>query len=163
MKRLAEAREKYLAGDFTSAKRLAANATTMASNEVTAATMLAIAREKQATYKESFLGHVGLLFATPDADLDRAQRDYDAGDADSALRLSRSAYDSWNDADSQGLQRLALLAAMMCALSFVVWWLLRRLDGGGAQGVLPGGRLRQGHSLDAPDSRRQNWDDWENL
>ena len=35
---------------------------------------------------------------------------------------------------------------------------------GGVQNVLAGGRIgHQGHSLDAPDSRRRNWEDWGNL
>jgi hypothetical protein len=164
LKQLVDARERYAKGEFGEAKKLVAAAVTTAYNEVAAGKMIAIAKEKQSAYKASFLGRIGLVLKDPAGDLARAESDYQSGHPESALKLSRGAYDDWNNAKSRGLQRLAVIAALMCALSFGVWFALKRLDRGSRE---PGRKLAKGavggHMLDSPDSRRPSWKDWENL
>ena len=163
LKDLADARDRYAKGDFGEAKKLVAASVTTAYNEVAAGKMIAIAKEKQSSYKSSFLGRIGLLLKNPSGDLARAQSDYGSGNPESALKLSRSAYDDWNDAKSRGLQRLAILAGLMCALSFGVWFALKRLDRDGRQGAKKSSRGGAGgHVLESPDARRPSWKDWEN-
>jgi hypothetical protein len=159
MLQLADAHGKYDAGDFDEAKHLAATSTTTAFNEIAAAKMLTIARNERASYRPTFLGRIGLLFANPDGDLAKAEKAYSSGDPTSALTLARSAYDGWNGASSRGLSRLGILAAVMCGLSVGVWWLLRRIDRPAAASRATSA---QGHVLDSPESRRGSWKDWEN-
>jgi hypothetical protein len=162
MKALSESHEAYVAGDFAGAKRLSAQALTDAYNQVAAGKMIDIAKARQASYKQSFLGRIGLLMLDPEGDLAQAEADYAAGSPDTALKLSRGAYDAWDGASARGLQRLAFIAGAMCALSFAVWWLLRRIDGGGKKPSMAARMPGAGHVLDAPDGRKQGWRDWEN-
>jgi len=157
--KVAEARAKYTAGDFAEAKKLAADALTTAFNEVASIRMIEIAQAKQESFTPSFLGKVGMLWSDPRGDLAKAEAAYEAGDSAAALKLSRSAYDSWNTADMRGIQRLAMLAALMCALTFGVWFLLRKLDGPAAPLKKPG----QGHFLESSEERVKHWKDWENI
>ncbi|MEO9256514.1 MAG: hypothetical protein ABI305_13315, partial [Tepidiformaceae bacterium] len=159
LKQLAEAHGKYDLGDFDAAKHLAGLSTTTAFNEIAAAKMLTIARNEQAAYKPTFLGRIGMLFANPVGDLSKAQKAYDSGDPTSALKLARSAYDGWHDASNRGLSRLGILAALMCGMSVVVWWLLRRVD---HRATAAKSSKEPGHILEPADSRRSGWKDWEN-
>ncbi len=162
LKDLADARDKYSQGDFGAAKKLTASAVTMAYNEVAAGKMIELAKAKQAAYKPSFLGRIGLMFSDPSGDLTKAQASYASGDPASALKLSRSAYDSWNDASSRGLQRLAMLAGAMCALSFGVWFALKRLDRDPREAAKKRSKGASGHVLETPEHRQGGWKDWEN-
>jgi hypothetical protein len=160
--KLAEAKQKFAEGRFDAAKQLAANAITTAFNEVAAGKMLTIAKAKQAEFKPSFLSRVGLLFSDPEGDLAEAQRAYDAGDPNRAVELSKSAYAAWDGA-SRGLQMLAVLAGVMCGLSGLVWYLLRRMDGTSSPaGASRSGGAVGGHNIGDPESRRPSWRDWEN-
>jgi hypothetical protein len=99
-----------------------------------------------------------MLFTDPAADLAKAETAYAAGDGTAALKLSRSAYDTWNNANRRGIQRLAMLAGLMAGLSLGVWYLLQRMDRTPAPK-----RLGEGHFIDASDERRGSWRDWENI
>jgi len=156
--RLDQAREKYNLGDFAGAKSSAAGGVTTVYNEAAAGKMLNLAREKQATFKAGFLGRIGMLFTDPAGDLAKAEAANAAGDGTTALKLSRSAYDTWDGANRRGIQRLALLTGLMCGLSFLVWWLLQRMQRGPAPK-----RLGEGHFIDVADERRASWKDWENI
>jgi len=161
--KLADAKQKFAEGRFDAAKQLAANAVTTAFNEVAAGKMITIAKAKQAEFKPSFLSKVGLLFSDPDGDLAEAQRAYDSGDPNRAVSLSKAAYAAWDGADGRGLQMLAVLTGVMCGLSGLVWYLLRRLDPpstpfGGRKSAGPAGR----HNIGDPEERRPSWRDWEN-
>ena len=156
--RLAEARDKYNAGDFAGARASATGGVTDVYNETAAAKMIDVAREKQATFKAGFLGRVGMFFTDPDGDLAKAEAAYAAGDGTAALKLSRSAYDTWDDANRRGIQRLAMLAGLMAGLSLGVWYLLQRMDHTPAPK-----RLGEGHFIDASDEGRGSWRDWENI
>ncbi|MCL4240309.1 MAG: hypothetical protein KJ048_03055 [Dehalococcoidia bacterium] len=156
--RLAEAHEKYNAGDFTGARASAAGGVTDVYNDVAAGKMIDLAKEKQAAFKAGFLGRVGMLFTDPAGDLAKAEAAYAAGDGAAALELSRSAYDTWDDASRRGIQRLAILAGLMAGLSFLVWFLLQRMD----RTPTPK-RLGEGHFIDVSDERRGSWRDWENI
>lgn len=158
LRQLADAHGKYDLGDFDAAKYLAGLSTTTAFNEIAAAKMLTIARNERASYKPTFVSRIGMVFANPTGDLSQAQKAYDAGDPTSALKLGRSAYDGWHDASNRGLSRLGVLAALMCGLSVVVWWLLRRI----ARPAHATGATAQGHILEPADSRRSGWKDWGN-
>lgn len=153
---LAQARDRFAAGDFAEAKKLASGATATQFNTIAAGKLIELAKQKQGAFHPSFLARIGLLFKDPAGDLAAAQKAYDAGDPKKALDLSRSAYDGWNEAQSRGLQRLAILAGIMCALSAGVWYLLRRLERG-AKGA-PSGPAT-GHFIEPS---RFKWHDWEN-
>ena len=155
--KLAEAREKYSAGDFAGAKSDAANGVTAAYNDVAAAKMIEIAKEKQREYSPDFFGRIGLFFADPDADLKAAEEAAAAGDGQKALKLARGAYETWDGASGRGIQRLAIVAAVMCGLTFAVYWLLHRLSGPAA--ARP---LGKGHFLEDAADRKSSWQDWEN-
>ena len=155
---LAEAREKYNAGDFTGARSAATGAITGVYNHEAAGKMIALAREKQATFKAGFLGRIGMLFSDPAGDLEKAEAAYAAGDGAAALELSRGAYDTWNDASRRGIQRLAILAGLMAGLSFLVYFLLQRMERPPAP-KRPG----EGHYIEISDERRGSWRDWENI
>lgn len=154
---LTDARKRFAEGFFADAKRLAAASGTTAYNEAAAGRMLEIAREKAAGFRPDFLSRIGLFFQDPEGDLAKAEAAYAEGDATTALRLSRGAYESWNGASERGLMRLALLAGAMCALSVGTWYLLRRLDPEKPQQR----SLGSGHVL-SEESRGGGWRDWEN-
>ncbi|MEO8538184.1 MAG: hypothetical protein ABI577_00485 [bacterium] len=154
---IAQAREKYSAGDFPGAKSFAANAVTSAYNEVAAGKMIEIAKKKQADFSPGFFGRIGLMFTNPDADLKKAEEAQASGDGTAALKLARGAYDTWDGASERGIQRLAMVAGLMCGLTFVVWFLLRRLEGPGSFK-----KVGQGHVLEVDPQRRSSWKDWEN-
>ena len=70
------------------------------------------------------------MFENPDADLAAAEAAYAEHDFGVALASARLAIDGWDDAQERGLQRLAIGAAIISALTFSVWWLVRRLSRG---------------------------------
>ncbi|MCK9518379.1 MAG: hypothetical protein M0R74_05030 [Dehalococcoidia bacterium] len=152
---LAEARERYADGDFAQADRLAAGAKTTAYNEVASGRMIAIAKQKQAEFRPSFLSRIGLFFADPDGDLAAAESALAEGDHAAALRLSRSAYDDWSGAKRRGLMRLAMLMGGMCLVTVGTWYVLRRLDPDQAVNR----PLGTGHVIE---ERRSSWADWDN-
>ena len=160
LKKLAEARAKYAAGDLPGAKRLAAGSTTSAFNEDASGKMIALAKQTQAAYKPSFLSRIGMFFQDPEGDLAAAEKAYEAGEYEQALKLARSAHDTWSGAERGGIMRLAVLMALMCGLSAAVWWLLKKLDPGAKADKRfgPGGR-HTGHVLSA-DDRKGSWKDW---
>ena len=149
--KLAEARDRYNAGDFSEAKRLAGLAITVAADKTTAARMIEVANEKKAAFKPNLLTRFGLAFEDPDSDLAKAQAAYDAGDPSRALKLSKSAYDGWNEAAARGMQRLAALSGLMAFLCVGVWWLLQRMDVvGSGRKLKTSGRASGGHYLSSP-------------
>ncbi|MCC6268736.1 MAG: hypothetical protein IT300_14295 [Dehalococcoidia bacterium] len=156
--KLAEAREKYSAGDYAGAKAAAAGGLTAAYNEVAAGKMIAIAREKQQSFSPNFFGRIGMFFTNPAGDLAKAEAAYAAGDGTKALELSRGAYDSWDGATQRGIQRLAMGAGIMCMLTFLVWFVLRRLS----EPTVVTRKAGQGHHLEEAGERRSSWRDWEN-
>jgi len=155
LKDVAAAREKYAAGEFSEAERLASSSTTSLFNQAASAKTIALAKATGTGYKPSFFGRIGLYMANPEGDLRAAEDAYGQGDYAKALKLSRSAYDTWDGADDRGLMRLAIAAGLMCALSTGVWWGLRRLDPKNAGSV-----AGAGHSLG--DDHGPRWKDWEN-
>ncbi|MBI2765031.1 MAG: hypothetical protein HYX53_03875 [Chloroflexi bacterium] len=157
MKALATAREKYAAGDLAAAEKAAASASTLVSNQIAAGKMIEVAKLKQSSFKPSFFAKVGLYFVDPAGDLAKAEAAYAGGDPTTALKLSGSAYDGWNDASARGVQRLAILTGLMCAFTLAVWWLLKRLDPDRA----PARALGTGHVIEAGEARSR-WKDWEN-
>jgi hypothetical protein len=156
-KKLAEAREKYSAGDYAGAKAAAAGGVTAAYNEVAAAKMIKIAKDKQASFSPNFFGRIGMFFTDADGKLAQAEKAYAEGDGTAALKLSRSAYDTWDGASQRGIRRLAILAGVMCGLTFLVFYLLKRLEA-----PIVTKRPGQGHALDVDSERRSGWRDWEN-
>lgn len=154
---LSQAREKYNAGDFTGARSAATGAITGVFNQEAAGKMIALAKEKQATFKPGFLGRIGILFSDPAGDLKKAEAAYAAGDGAAALELSRSAYETWDGASRRGIQRLAILAGLMAGLSFLVYFLLQRMER-----VPAPKRPGEGHYIEISDERRSSWRDWEN-
>ncbi|MGE3075985.1 MAG: hypothetical protein AB7N24_08880 [Dehalococcoidia bacterium] len=156
-KKLAESKELYSKGDYSGAKVAASAGVTAAFNEVTAAKMIEIAKEKQNTFSAGFFGRFGMMWTNPDDELRRAEEALSAGDGTEALKLSRHAYETWDGATQRGIQRLAIAAGVMCALAFLVWFILRKLDAP----VAAPKKLGQGHFLEEA-SERRSWKDWEN-
>lgn len=159
-KKLAEAVVAYGSGDYSGAKRLAADSLTAVFNEEASGKMIELAKAKQSSFKVGFLSRVGLFFKDPDGDLQKAESAYASGDSAGALKYARSAYDGWDGASGRGIQRLAMLMGLMCALSVGVWLLLKKLDGSSSGG--PAKRVGEGHYLEPGDERTRNWRDWEN-
>ncbi len=157
LKKLAEARELYASGDYSAAKAAASTGVTAAFNEVTAAKMIAIAKEKQSTFSAGFFGRFGMYRTDPDGELRHAEEALASGDGTLALKLSRHAYDTWDGATQRGIQRLAIVAGLMCGLAFLVWFILRKLD----DSTPTPKKLGQGHFLEES-SERRSWKDWEN-
>ncbi len=151
-----QARELYEAGDFAGARATAAGGVTARVNADAAARLIELAREKQASFSPGFFGRIGMLFTDPEAKLAAAEAALAAGDGTRALGLAREAYDTWDGATTRGIQRLATLTAIMGALSFAVWLLLRRLERPPATK-----KLGQGHYIEAS-ARAGSWRDWEN-
>jgi hypothetical protein len=162
MKQLDQARVKWSEGNLAEAGRLAAMAVTTSYNEDAAIKMIALAKERQATFKAGFLGRIGLLFEDPAGDVEQAQQAYDAGDPTKALALAQGAYETWDGADRTGLMRLSALMAIMCVISGAIWWLLRRLDDADPSVRRDPYAAAGGHNLGDADERRPSWKDWEN-
>lgn len=157
IKKLQDARDLYAKGDYSGAKSAASAGVTAAFNEGAAGKMIEIAKEKQSTFSAGFFGRFGMWREHPDSDLQKAQEALAAGDGTLALKLSRQAYESWDGASQRGIQRLAIVAGIMCGIAFLVWFILRRLDGPTPTPK----RLGQGHFLEES-SERRSWKDWEN-
>ncbi len=155
--KIAEAREKYGKGDYAGAKSAAADAVTAAYNEVAAGKMIQIAKRKQAEFSPNFFGRIGMLFTDPEGDLRRAEEAQATGDGATALKLAKGAYTTWDDATQRGIQRLAMMAGLMCAVTFGVWFLLKRLEA-----PVSMKRVGEGHVLEVDGERRSSWRDWEN-
>lgn len=160
LQRLEEARQAYEAGDFTETKRLASLAITTLTDKGTAEQLIALAKEKQAAFKGGGLSRIGMLFEDPDGDLAKAEAAYAAGDPATALKLSRAAYDSWNEAGARGLKRLAIFFGLMGALCVGVYYLLAHMDRGQSRGKVRSG-ASEGHHLSEGGPGR--WRDWENM
>jgi hypothetical protein len=156
-KLLAQAKEKYAAGDYAGAKSSAAAGVTAAFNADAAVKMIAIAKDKQKNFSPNFFGRIGMFFVDPDGQLAEAEQALAEGDGTKALKLSRGAYDTWDGASERGIQRLAMVAGLMCALTFAVWFILHRLE----TPSMPK-RAAVGHYLEDPGERRSSWKDWEN-
>ena len=158
LKKLAEAKEKYALADYSGAKAAAADGVTAAFNEVTAVKMIEIAKKKQDEFSPNFFGRIGMFRADPAGDLAAAEQALADGDGTRALQLSRQAYETWDGATQAGIQRLAIVAGLMCALTFGVWYILKKLDSPDEPVKKPG----QGHFLEESTERRSSWRDWEN-
>lgn len=156
--RLEEARVAYAAGDFTGAKRLASLAITTLTDKGTAEQLISLAKEKQAAFKPGVLARIGMLFEDPAGDLAKAEAAHEAGDAATALKFSKLAYDGWNEADARGLKRLAIFFGLMGAACVGVYYLLARVDRGGRRDAGKGS-TSSGHYI--PEGRSR-WRDWEN-
>ena len=155
---LSKARGLYTEGDYAGAKAAAADSVTSAFNEVAATKMIDFAKEKQKDFSPNFFGRIGMFFTDPDKQLSEAEAALEQGDGTKALKLSRAAYDTWDGATQRGIQRLAAAAGIMCALTFVVWFMLHRLEGQSAPK-----KATAGHYLEDPGERRGSWQDWENI
>jgi len=149
---LAAARDRYAAGDFSEAKRLASLAITALTDKGTAGKMLELAKTRQASYKPNLLSRLGLFLMNPGGDLAEAQAAYDAGDSSRALRLAKSAYEGWDGATARGAQRLAILLGSMAGLCVLAYYLLRRVHNGD--------RGRGARSPGAARSRSDRWGSW---
>ena len=162
--RLSEARQKYAAGEFGEAQRLASGSSADVYNEASSARLIARAKETKITFTPGWLGKIGMLFSNPDEDLAAAEAAYAAGEYEKALKLSDSALKTWDGAEARGFLALSILCGLMAALTLGTWWLLRRLtdpaDGQRAGGPGPGAA---GHALTPAETGRvSNWKDWEN-
>ncbi|GIW13936.1 MAG: hypothetical protein KatS3mg062_1375 [Tepidiforma sp.] len=153
---ITDARTLFEQGDFVGARTAASSGVTGRVNADAAAKLIQLAREKRDTFSPGFFARIGMLFTDPDAKLRDAEAALAEGDGTRALELAREAYETWDGASARGIQRLATLAAIMGALSFAVWLLLRRLENPPAAK-----KLGQGHYIEA-DVRRGSWKDWEN-
>lgn len=156
---LTDARDAYNRGQLAEAKQLAADAQVTVHNAAASVTMLEIARNERERFNANFFTRIGLLWSDPDAKLAKAEAALEAGDHTTALRLSRSAFETWNGAQSRGFQRLAIVAGVLCALSVATWFGLRKID---RQAAAAGKRtIHDGHRIDASE-RKSRWQDWEN-
>lgn len=162
VKQLALATEKFAAGDYSDSTRLASASVTAAFNLDAASRMIALAKQKQSTYKPGFLEKIGMLMNDPDGDLAAAQSSYAAGDGTRALGLSQSAYKGWSDSKARGLRSLAVLAGAMCAVSVGVWLVLRRINSGAQRAVATARGAQVGHFIEASEATAR-WKDWENI
>jgi hypothetical protein len=159
---LGQARIAYADGDLDEASALAADAAEYVYNAYASVQMIAIAEAEKALYKENFLKRMGMLFEDPDADLAAAHEAAAAGESAEAVRLARQAFETWNGAQARGLQRLALIAGAMSALTFGSWFLLRRVDFGRGEEKVSAMRARKVAEGATPPPPKRSWRDWEN-
>ncbi len=150
------ARSRFEQGDFAGARAAASSGVTGRVNASAAQKLIELAKEKRASFDPGFFGRIGMLFENPDSTLAEAESALAAGDGTRALDLARRAYAAWDEAPSRGIQRLAVLASVMGALSFATWLVLKRLE----QPPAPK-KLGQGHVLETG-ARTGSWKDWEN-
>ncbi|MEP7216350.1 MAG: hypothetical protein ABI782_08855, partial [Anaerolineaceae bacterium] len=161
-KQLVLAKEKFGAGDYADAIRLASTTVTGAFNLEAAGKVILIAKRKQAAYSPGFLERIGLLLKDPDGDLASAEAAYAAGDGATALGLAQSASGAWDDSRTRGLSILSILAGVMCAASVGTWLLLRRNDSSAQRALTVARGGSTGHVLEASESKSR-WKDWENI
>jgi hypothetical protein len=159
---LDDARVAYAEGDLAAASELAAAAAAFVYNQFASVQMIEIADIEGDLYKENFLKRIGMLFENPEADLDAAHAALEAGNTEEAVRLARQAFETWNGAQARGLQRLAILAGAMSALTFGSWFLLRRVDFGRDDGEISASRARLAVEGNPPPPSKRSWRDWEN-
>ncbi len=157
---LAEAKAAYAGGDFDEAARLASEAGAVIYNEVASIRMIAVAEATGKDFHENFFKHIGLLWENPEADLAAAKTASAAGNDEEALTLAQSAYETWTGAQTRGLQRLAILAAIMSGLTFGGWWLLGRVTSSKEEISIH--RAREAVSGASPGETPRTWRDWEN-
>jgi hypothetical protein len=159
---LDEARDAYAEGDLAAASELASEAVAYVYNQFASVQMIEIAEIEKGLYKENFFKRIGMLFEDPDADLQAAYVAVEAGETAEAVRLARQAFETWNGAQARGLQRLAMLAGVMSALTFGSWFLLRRIDFGRDDEVVSASRARRAVEGNQPPPEKRSWRDWEN-
>ena len=160
---LAEAWAAYGDGDLAEAKRLSSEAEVNVFNVAASERMIAVAEKEQERFEENFVKSIGMMGKSPDTQLEEARADYAAGEYGAALAKAESAYEAWNGAQARGFQLLGFAAAAMCALSFAVWWFLRRLDLKSEAAKKRG--IHESHHIERKDlTKRRNprWKDWEN-
>ena len=160
-KRLLGARDKFAEGNFADAKNLAASSTTAVYNGATAEKLIAAAKERQAQFHPGFMARIGMIHKDPAGELAAAEASLAAGEPERALEQSRSAYETWQNAESRGLLRLGILAVVMACLSVGAFWLLKRINRSDAPDFTPAQGSVSGHIL-APSEERGKWKDWEN-
>lgn len=158
---LAESRSAYAEGDLESATSLASDAVAAVYNEVASVRMIIVAEATQERYSENFLKRIGLLFEDPAADLEAARQAAAAGESSEAVALASSAYEAWDGAQARGLQRLAIVAGLLSAVTFGSWYLLGRVDRGRKEEVTVA-RVRDAVPGAPAAAPRSNWRDWEN-
>jgi len=156
-----EARVAYNDGDLEAAGQHATAAMAEVYNVGASARMIAIATEEQTAFTNGFFKRVGLLWSDPDQDLTVAREAYAQGDYATALGKSRAAFEAWNGARARGLQRLAMMAAVMGGLSLLTWWVLVRMDRGGRLAVSYSGHRLERDGTEGTRSK-PSWRDWEN-
>ena len=161
MKRLASAREKYAEANFDEAEKLAAGSVTAIVNGATATKLIAAARAKQEQFHPGFFATIGMFFVDPAAELAKAEASLAAGEPELALKQSKQAYDTWQNAERRGLMRLGILAAAMAGLFAGAFWLLKRIDRSEQDFAPVTGAVAGGHVL-LPQEERGKWKDWEN-
>lgn len=147
-----DAREAYAAGDFAGAARMATEALTDSLNLESARRMIEAAGERQATFSESFLEKVGLLWSDPAGDLEAARAAYADGRGTDALSLATSAYDKWGSAEKDGMFRLAVGAGVTCAALVLIAYVAGKRQSRRAQAA---------HRAEAV-ANRPSWRDLEN-
>ncbi|HET7737273.1 MAG TPA: hypothetical protein VFK32_01750 [Tepidiformaceae bacterium] len=118
--RLDEARTAYTEGRFVDASSLASQAVSDSVNLDSAGKMLAAADERKAAFTSNFITSIGLFGADPDGDLAKAHQAYDEGRGTDALILATGAYDTWGNAQRNGMFRLAVLTGVACALLVLI-------------------------------------------
>lgn len=118
--RLDEARTAYTEGRFADASKLASQAVSDTVNLESAGKMLAAADERKASFTSNFITSIGLYGADPDGDLAKAHEAYDEGRGTDALVLATSAYDTWGNAQRNGMFRLAMLLGAVCAVLVLI-------------------------------------------
>ena len=161
-KQLMLAREKFAAGNYADAKRLASATITGGINLDAAGKVIEIAKRTQAGYSPGFFEKIGLLLKDPDGDLEAAEAAFSAGDSAKAMGLAQSASEAWDASKTRGLSFLSILAGVLCTLSVGTWLLRRRNDSSARRAVVAARDGRTGHVLEASESKSR-WKDWENF
>jgi hypothetical protein len=97
---------------------------------------------------------VGLWWATPDVDVERAVTAFESGDLDASVEASASAYAAWAGAGDLGRNRIASILGALVAAVIGVWLVLSMLRGLWRSGASRAARIRgrqrrlQAHPLD---------------
>ncbi len=159
---LQEARDAFAAGKLAEAKDLAARSRTLRFNAETAAALISVAVERQATFEANLFTRIGLMGKDPDADLAAAQAAMAADKPEEAIVHAKSAYKAWDGAEKNGMARLAIAFALMAGLSVGTWYLLKKIDVKKPDADTLRRRAAGGHVLQPADDRKGGWKDFDN-
>lgn len=91
-----------------------------------------------------FFEEVGLWWASPDADIERAAAAFELGDLQASVDASAAAYAAWTGAADLGRNRVASILGALVAAAIGVWLVVSTIRGLWRSGARQAARVRSG-------------------